>query len=356
MVSPRGSPFSSMIVSKSASAWNGWYRSHCMLSTGTREAAATSRRYPLPTFQSTCRMAITSLYRPRISPISLAVSPWAIWVVLLSMNWAWPPSCAIPASNDARVRVLEKKNSIASTLSSSRAWGCPRARRRFRSSATSRTESISPLVHSWQVIRSRPRSPVRIVAPLSLGGAQHEGEQGHAHHDTIKGLFPVAGVVGDIDVLRQLVHAGQRVEDDRVSARLLQQLPCHPVVVGGRRPAAAGLLAALGVIGLHHRLHVNDIGVADHIGNVRGLAERDPLRHQLRLELGGEGHVGGRHEDRLGVELGEGVAERMHRPHPHVTAAQEGKPVDGALLLEHGVEVGENLRGMLAPPVAGIDD
>ena len=39
------------------------------------------------------------------------------------MNWAWPPSCAIPASNEARVRVLEKKNSIASTLSSQQGVG-----------------------------------------------------------------------------------------------------------------------------------------------------------------------------------------------------------------------------------------
>src|SRR3990172_7422977 len=236
MVSPRGSPFSSMIVSKSASAWNGWYRSHCMLSTGTREAAATSRRYPLPTFQSTCRMAITSLYRPRISPISLAVSPWAIWVVLLSMNWAWPPSCAIPASNEARVRVLEKKNSIASTLSSSRAWGWPRARRRFRSSAPSMTVSSSPFVHSSQVFRSRPRSPVRIVEPLSLGGAENQREQGHAHHDPVECFFPIPGMASGIDILRQLVHAGQRVEDDRVGTSLLEQVLGDPVVVGGRRP------------------------------------------------------------------------------------------------------------------------
>ena len=43
MVRPRGSPFFSMMVSRSARIWKGWYTSHCMLSTGTREAAATSR-------------------------------------------------------------------------------------------------------------------------------------------------------------------------------------------------------------------------------------------------------------------------------------------------------------------------
>ena len=35
----------------------------------------------------------------------------------LSMNWACPPSWAMPASKEARVRVLEKKKSMARTLS-----------------------------------------------------------------------------------------------------------------------------------------------------------------------------------------------------------------------------------------------
>ena len=70
------------------------------------------------------------------------------------------------------------------------------------------TESISPLVHSWLVIRSRPRSPVRIIEPLSFGGAEDESKQGHAHHDPVERLLPVAGMAGGIDVLGQLVHAG----------------------------------------------------------------------------------------------------------------------------------------------------
>ena len=42
-VRPRGSPKRSMIVIRSARAWWGWKWSHCMFSTGTRLAAATSR-------------------------------------------------------------------------------------------------------------------------------------------------------------------------------------------------------------------------------------------------------------------------------------------------------------------------
>src|SRR3990172_8716002 len=218
-------------------------------------------------------MAMPSSYRPRISPISLAVSPWAICVVLLSMNWACPPNCAIPASNEARVRVLEKKNSIARTLSSNRAWGWPRARRRLRSSATSMTLSISPLVHSWLVIRSRPRSPVRIVEPLSLGGAEDECEQGHAHHDPVERLLPVAGMTGGVDVLGQLVHPGERVEDDRVARSPFEQFPGDPVVVGGGGTFLAALIATLGVVRLDHRLHIDDVGLGDGVGDVIGLAE-----------------------------------------------------------------------------------
>ncbi len=68
----------------------------------------------------------------------------------------------MPASKLARVRVELKKKSIASTRSRSRGWGMPSARSRFRCAATSRTVSISSLVQSDRLIRSRPRNPVCI--------------------------------------------------------------------------------------------------------------------------------------------------------------------------------------------------
>src|SRR5690606_36158342 len=72
------------------------------------------------------------------------------------MNCACPPSCAIPGSKLTRVRVLVKKNSIASTLSRSNACGSPRARLRLRSNATSKIVLTSSSVHSSGVIMSRP--------------------------------------------------------------------------------------------------------------------------------------------------------------------------------------------------------
>src|SRR6266545_3475340 len=128
------------------------------------------------------------------------------------MNWAWPPSWAMPASNDARVRVELKKKSIARTLSRRSGCAIPRARLRLSVAATSRTDSISSVVHSDSEIRSRPRNPVCIAIASLLGLAQDEGEQGHAQDDAVGGLDPVALVARLVDVERQLVHARQGME------------------------------------------------------------------------------------------------------------------------------------------------
>ena len=45
----------------------------------------------------------------------------------------------------------------------------------------------------------------------------------------------------------------------------------------------------------------------------------------------------------------------MHRPHAHVADEQEREPVDRAELLPDRVEVGEDLRRVLAPAVAAVD-
>src|SRR5439155_16580636 len=179
-------------------------------------------------------MAMPSLYRPRISPISLAVSPWAIWVVRLSMNWACPPSWAIPASNEARVLVEEKKNSMASTLSRSSGCGIPSARSRFSWKATSSSVSSSPFVHSWKSMTSLPLRWVCISSTRpSVDRAEDGGQQRHPHDHAVKRLEPVASVAGVVDVGGQLVHPRQRMQDDGVRlAPVAQQLPGH--LVGGR--------------------------------------------------------------------------------------------------------------------------
>src|SRR3970040_2442944 len=122
------------------------------------------------------------------------------------MSWAWPPSWALPASNEARVRVLEKKNSIARTRSRRSGWAIPRARSRLSWAATSRTVSISSSVHSSRLMRSRPRSPV-CIAGLLFRRAEDEAQQRHAERHAVERFDPVALVTGLVDVGRQLVHA-----------------------------------------------------------------------------------------------------------------------------------------------------
>src|SRR6266540_5233181 len=176
-------------------------------------------------------MAMPSLYRPRISPISLAVSPWAICVVFDSMNSACPPSWAMPDSNEPLVRVEEKKNSMASVLSLSNGCGMPRARCRLRSNPTSRSVSISSFVHSSNVMRSRPRRLVCMARLPLLDRAEDQRQQRHPHHHAVERLDPVPLVSRLVDVGGQLVHARERMQHDRAALGLLQQLPRHLVLL-----------------------------------------------------------------------------------------------------------------------------
>ena len=80
------------------------------------------------------------------------------------------------------------------------------------------------------------------------------------------------------------------------------------------------------------------------------------LRH-LHVGRVVEQRVRGRsHKRDRAIELRQRVAERVHRAHPHIADRQPAQAVDGAFLAQHGVEIGEDLRGMLAPAVAAVDD
>src|SRR5260221_11873387 len=68
-------------------------------------------------------MAIPCPYEDRILPISLGVSPCEICILSGSRKTAWPPRRVIPASNELRVRVEEKKKSINRVLSSRKRVG-----------------------------------------------------------------------------------------------------------------------------------------------------------------------------------------------------------------------------------------
>ena len=134
--------------------------------TGTRACSATSRRYLLPSPQSQWRMAMPCPYDERILPISFGVSPCEICILSGSRKIACPPRRVMPASNELRVRVEEKKKSMKRVLSSSRRVGRSRPHFILRSKASWRTVSSSSLVHSWVLMKSRPRKLVFMCCPF----------------------------------------------------------------------------------------------------------------------------------------------------------------------------------------------
>src|SRR5205807_7017600 len=92
---------------------------------------------------------------------------------------ACPPSRVMPASKELRVRVEEKKKSMKRVLSSSKRLGRSSPHFILRSKARWRTVSSSSLLHSWVLIKSRPRRFVFILyCPFYLWSLFLEGERG----------------------------------------------------------------------------------------------------------------------------------------------------------------------------------
>ena len=58
----------------------------------------------------------------------------------------------------------------------------------------------------------------------------------------------------------------------------------------------------------------------------------------------------------LRIELREGIPDGVHGAHAMIADTHERLAVDASGLPLDGVEVGEDLGGMLAPAVAGVDD
>ena len=161
----------------------------------------------------------------------------------------------------------------------------------------------------------------------------------------------------NIHVRRDFVHAREGVQQNRIGfGFVLQQIKRNFVVVGGRRQFALPLVAGFGVIGLHRRLDEDDIRLADDIADVVGKAEIQTHSFEIFFVVVGHFHAGRRYKGDGAIELSQRVPQRVHRAHPHIADGDPAQPVDGLLFPKHGVEVGENLRGMFAPAVAAVDD
>jgi hypothetical protein len=95
-------------------------------------------------------------------------------------------------------------------------------------------------------------------------------------------------------------------------------------------------------------------------GTCLGHAVGDAHLVELGHELGLEGHLRRRDDDRLRVELRQRVEDRVHRPHPHVADEQVRQAVQRPALEQDRVQVGEHLGRMLPQPspqlMIGTDD
>jgi hypothetical protein len=74
------------------------------------------------------------------------------------------------------------------------------------------------------------------------------------------------------------------------------------------------------------------------------------------LEVFSESHIRRSDKGDRAIELTQRITEGVHRPHAHIADRQPLQPIDATLLAQHGVQVGEDLRRVLAPAVAAVDD
>ena len=98
---PAGSPKRSRIVMMSARPWHGWCAWVSALITGTSACSASSITLPW----STVRMTMASTNRDNTFAVSSIVSPRPSCMSRPASTTGWPPSRAMPTSNDTRVRV-----------------------------------------------------------------------------------------------------------------------------------------------------------------------------------------------------------------------------------------------------------
>ena len=159
------------IVCRSASTWQGWNSSVSALITGTLDmlASALIRRC------AKVRIATASTYRDSTREVSSMVSSRPSWDVRPSTMTGWPPSWAMPTSNDSRVRVEFFSKMTATDLPCQRAVSGAvglvarppgRARRSarpgLRSSSRRKCRRLAVSIASDVApVRRRPRRPCR---------------------------------------------------------------------------------------------------------------------------------------------------------------------------------------------------
>ena len=87
-------------MNRSASTWHGWYPSVSAFTTGTVAAPANAAMRA----SESDRITIAATYLDSTRAASSTVSPRPKCMLRASMTTGCPPSSAMPASNDTRVR------------------------------------------------------------------------------------------------------------------------------------------------------------------------------------------------------------------------------------------------------------
>ena len=179
-------------------------------------------------------------------------------------------------------------------------------------------------------------------------------DQSHSHILCVKYLLEVARAGILIDCGRDLVDAGQRMENDQVALRTLHL--CHVEDVAILQTEIFRLARKTLVLDSRHIKHVE---IADDLRHRLGLVILHSVRlDRLVLDVFGKLQLLRGDEHDLDARVArERLDQRMDGSAVlEVTAEADGESVELALMAADGAEVGEGLRGMAMRAVARIDN
>ena len=105
-----------------------------------------------------------------------------------------------------------------------------------------------------------------------------------------------------------------------------------------------------------YTLDQNDIRFGDSLLDMFRLFEVQAVLLELSLEFRRQRHLRRSDKGDWAIELGQGIAQRMHGAHAHVANRQPLQPIDPPFLLQDSVQVGQNLGGMLTPAITAVNN
>ena len=194
---------------------------------------------------------------------------------------------------------------------------------------------------------------LRFMAVKPRAVSQHMLQESHADEDAVVRLPEIGGAGIGVDLGRDLVDAGQRVEQDRGRA----EAP-HGIAVDHVLPARGLVLLQGGEPFLLHPRLIDDVDVRQHGVEIRFVAVRDGGAVELGTDVVPHRDSRRRDEDELGAGgEAEETGQRSRRA-PVAQIADQGnsQPIDPPQLVADGVEIEQRLRRVLSGSIAGVED